>query len=60
MKILKTGGIKSFDEMPIEINWSLTKRCNYRCSYCFHYGKNKVPPPPETIFYTRTIENSSR
>lgn len=50
MKILKTGGIKSFDEMPIEINWSLTKRCNYRCSYCFHYGKNKVPPPPRNNF----------
>lgn len=45
MKILRTGGKECFKDLPIEINWDLTKMCNYRCSYCFNYGKGKTPPP---------------
>lgn len=53
MKILKTGGKESFTEMPLAVDWVLTKKCNYRCSYCFHYGKGKRFPPPVTIFNIR-------
>lgn len=45
MKILRTGGRECFTDLPLEVNWSLTMKCNYRCSYCFHYGKGKNPPP---------------
>lgn len=45
MKILRTGERECFTDLPIEINWDLTKLCNYRCSYCFNYGKGKTPPP---------------
>ena len=45
MKIFRTGAYESFYDMPLKVNWSLTKRCNYRCSYCFHYGKGKNTPP---------------
>ena len=45
MKVIKTGGRESFIDLPIEVNWMLTSKCNYRCSYCFHYGKGKTPPP---------------
>lgn len=46
MKILKTGGIKCFEDLPIQINWNLTQRCNYHCSYCFYYGKSTPPQLP--------------
>lgn len=45
MKIIKTGATECFDDLPIEINWAPTSKCNYRCSYCFIYGKGKTPPP---------------
>ncbi|MBE8950433.1 MAG: radical SAM protein [Quinella sp. 3Q1] len=45
MKIVRTGAEASFDEMPIQVSWFLTAKCNYRCSYCFHYGEGKRTPP---------------
>ena len=49
MKILKAGGRESFTNMPLALDWILTKRCNYRCSYCFHYGKGKTTPPQRSF-----------
>ena len=45
MKIVRCGAYESFYDMPLAIDWMLTKRCNYRCSYCFHYGYGQNPPP---------------
>lgn len=45
MKIFRAGSHEALYDMPIEINWDLTRRCNYRCSYCFIYGRGKTPPP---------------
>jgi len=44
MKIIKTGGRESFVDLPLKVDWILTYSCNYRCSYCFHYGEGKNPP----------------
>lgn len=44
MKIFRNGAYESIYDMPIQINWDLTTRCNYRCSYCFIYGRGKTPP----------------
>lgn len=52
MKILRTGGRECFADLPLEVNWVLTNKCNYRCSYCFDYGKGKNPPPSVTILHT--------
>lgn len=41
-----------FKSLPLVIDWLLTMRCNYRCSYCFHYGKHKATPPPQRPFST--------
>ena len=46
MKIFRTGAYESFYDLPIKVDWILTRRCNYRCSYCFIYGKGKLAPPP--------------
>lgn len=43
MKILRTGAYENFYDFPLLVNWILTKQCNYRCSYCFDYGKG-IPP----------------
>ena len=45
MKIFRAGAYEAFYDMPLDINWDLTVQCNYRCSYCFIYGKGKNPPP---------------
>lgn len=45
MKILRTGAEECFEDLPLEVNWDLTKNCNYHCSYCFNYGKGKTPLP---------------
>lgn len=44
MKIFRTGAYETLYDLPIRIDWGLTRRCNYRCSYCFNYGKDKKPP----------------
>lgn len=56
MKILRTGGRECFADLPLEVNWALTMRCNYRCSYCFDYGKGKNPPqlPFSTLEQVKT------
>lgn len=46
MKILRTGARECFTDLPLHVNWLLTNNCNYRCSYCFIYGKGKKPPIP--------------
>lgn len=61
MKILKTGAKECFEDLPLLVNWSLTTNCNYRCSYCFIYGKGKNPPPPtpfSTLEQLRTAVNN--
>ena len=50
MKILRTGAYETFHDLPLEVNWDLTKKCNYRCSYCFNYGTGN--PPPSVPFST--------
>ena len=44
MNVLRTGGKECFSDLPLAVNWILTTQCNYRCSYCFHYGEGKKPP----------------
>ena len=45
MKILRAGARECFNELPLVVDWAPTMKCNYRCSYCFDYGKGKNPPP---------------
>ena len=45
MKVLRAGAYEAFYDMPLQIDWCLTKRCNYHCSYCWYYGKGKNTPP---------------
>lgn len=45
MKILKQGAKECLKDLPFQVNWIITNDCNYRCTYCFHYGKGKTPPP---------------
>ncbi|MBD5647812.1 MAG: radical SAM protein [Desulfovibrio sp.] len=33
--ITRTGVLETFTGMPLEVNWGITKMCNYKCSYCF-------------------------
>lgn len=33
--ITRAGAPESFSGMPLEVNWGITKMCNYKCSYCF-------------------------
>ena len=58
MKILRCGAYESFYDMPLAIDWMLTKRCNYRCSYCFHYGYGKTPPPLAVLYFRPTQSGS--
>ena len=61
MKILKTGNPTCFKEMPLKVSWFLTEKCNYRCSYCFHYGEGKIPPSPlpfSTLTQIKTAVNN--
>lgn len=39
MKIFRTGAYENFYDMPLKVIWHITGRCNYRCTYCFHYGR---------------------
>jgi MoaA/NifB/PqqE/SkfB family radical SAM enzyme len=41
-KITRIGSRKLLDTECIKINWDITSRCNYRCSYCKSYN-NKAP-----------------
>ena len=49
MKIFRSGAYETLYDLPLTIDWLLTLRCNYRCSYCFHYGKGR---PPQLSFST--------
>lgn len=33
--ITRAGTPETFSGMPLEVNWAITKMCNYSCSYCF-------------------------
>lgn len=33
--ITRAGAPETFSGMPLEVNWAITKMCNYTCSYCF-------------------------
>lgn len=46
MRIIREGAKECFEDLPLEVNWAPTQNCNYRCSYCFIYGKGKRTPPP--------------
>lgn len=53
MKIFRTGAYENFYDMPLAVNWSITEKCNYCCSYCFISGakasvKNDVKSKPFT------------
>ena len=58
MKILRTGAKECFDDLPIAVNWMMTKKCNYRCSYCFMYGKGKNPPPQLPFSTLEQLKNA--
>ncbi|MBD5557035.1 MAG: radical SAM protein [Desulfovibrio sp.] len=38
--ITRAGAPETFSGMPLEVNWAITKMCNYTCSYCF--GQDKL------------------
>ena len=42
--IIRQGSQSYFDNMCLQVNWTITDDCNYRCSYCFFsksgYKKN--------------------
>ena len=58
MKILRTGGRKCFEDLPIQVNWRLTANCNYRYSYCFHYGTGKKHPPQLPFSTLEQLKNA--
>ncbi len=48
-KILKVGAVENFNGKDVlNINWVLTRKCNYTCSYCTVYNnKDKFKPIDE-------------
>lgn len=52
--ILRQGSYESLYDLPLYVHWSITSKCNYRCSYCsfFHArkGMDLVDPAPEQLF----------
>ncbi len=34
MKIFRSGAYESFYDMPLTVQWYITMKCNYNCSYC--------------------------
>ena len=37
--IIRQGSPECFEGMPLRVDWKVTSFCNFRCSYCFHAGK---------------------
>ena len=37
--IIRQGSSEYFDGLPLRVSWDITSHCNFRCSYCFHAGK---------------------
>ena len=37
--IIRQGSPECFEGLPLLVNWDVTSHCNFRCSYCFHAGK---------------------
>ena len=37
--IIRLGSPECFLGLPLLVSWDVTSNCNFRCSYCFHAGK---------------------
>ena len=37
--IIRQGSPECFESLSLKVDWALTSHCNFRCSYCFHAGK---------------------
>ena len=37
--IIRLGSPECFDGFPLLVSWDVTSYCNFRCSYCYHAGK---------------------
>ncbi|MCX7817048.1 MAG: glycosyltransferase [Syntrophales bacterium] len=46
-KILKFGSLRALEKDELQINWVLTRKCNYSCSYCGSHN-NKFPTSSTT------------
>lgn len=58
MKIIRAGAYEAFYDMPLQVDWMLTTRCNYRCTYCFHYGYGRTPPPQLPFSTLEQLKNA--
>lgn len=52
MKIFRSGAYESFYDMPLTVQWNITMKCNYRCSYCFVRDGAQNRPPSKKPFST--------
>ena len=34
-ELLREGAPEAFQDLPLHVQWEITKYCNFRCSYCF-------------------------
>lgn len=58
MKIIRAGAYEAFYDMPLQVDWMLTTRCNYRCTYCFHYGYGRATPPQLPFSTLEQLKNA--
>ncbi len=50
VEIVRAGSKELFNSEVLNINWVLTRKCNYTCSYCTVYdNKNGLFPPIENL-----------
>lgn len=58
MKIFSSGAYETLYDLPLHVSYILTFKCNYRCSYCFGYGKGKIPPAQLPFSTLEQLKNS--
>lgn len=40
--VIRQGAYESLYDLPLYVHWSITKMCNYKCSYCsYRHGEDK-------------------
>ena len=52
--------LKTYRDDTIRVEWSISKKCNFNCSYCTEFVHDKTSTFPELSVMKNVIDNIAR